>query len=99
MKALVTGSAGFIGFNVAMFLRSHGFEVVGVDSAVKPEDLNVEYYKLDLTKRQDVVSLVEEQRPDYVLHYAAITTLSSTIQDPYSAFLVNDFGTLNLIDA
>ncbi|MDP7974590.1 MAG: NAD-dependent epimerase/dehydratase family protein [Thermoprotei archaeon] len=99
MKALVTGSAGFIGFNVAMFLRSHGFEVVGVDSADKPEDLNVEYYKLDLTKRQDVVSLVEEQRPDYVLHYAAITTLSSTIQDPYSAFLVNDFGTLNLIDA
>ncbi|MFQ1020446.1 NAD-dependent epimerase/dehydratase family protein [Tardisphaera saccharovorans] len=99
MKAVVTGSSGFIGFNVAEWLSKSGYDVVAVDVAEKPEDLSARYAKLDLTDKEAVIRLVESERPDYVLHYAAITTLSSTISDPYSAFFVNDFSTLNLLEA
>jgi len=95
----VTGTSGFIGYNVAAWLRERGYEVLGVDVAEKPEDLSVRHAKLDLTDKKAVDSLFDQEKPDLVLHYAAITTLSTTIKDPYSAFLVNDVSTLNLLDS
>ncbi len=95
----MTGSSGFIGFNVSEWLSKQGYDVLAVDVAEKPEDLNVRYARLDLTDKDAVMHLIESERPDYVLHYAAITTLSSTINDPYGAFYVNDFSTLNLLEA
>jgi len=85
--------------NVALWLKEKGYQVIGVDVADKPEDLNLPYIKLDLTNKSQVDKVFDEEVPDIVLHYAAITTLSATIKDPYSAFYVNDLSTLNLFDA
>jgi len=41
MKVLITGGAGFIGHNVAMFLRDFGFDVVVFDSLKRSSESSV----------------------------------------------------------
>lgn len=64
MRALVTGSAGFIGTNLAHLLLDNGVEVVGVDSFTT-------YYDPDL-KRHNGTSLT--RRPGYELVLADLNT-------------------------
>jgi len=46
MKYLVTGTAGFIGFHVAMRLLERGDEVIGIDSINDYYDVNLKYERL-----------------------------------------------------
>ncbi|AGA80016.1 NAD-dependent epimerase [Echinicola vietnamensis] len=47
MKYLVTGTAGFIGFHVALKLLERGDEVIGVDSINDYYDVNLKYGRLE----------------------------------------------------
>ncbi|QDH80813.1 NAD-dependent epimerase [Echinicola soli] len=49
MKYLVTGTAGFIGFHVALKLLKRGDEVIGVDSINDYYDVNLKYARLEAT--------------------------------------------------
>lgn len=46
MKVLITGTAGFIGFNLARALLARGDEVVGVDCINDYYDINLKYARL-----------------------------------------------------
>lgn len=46
MKILITGTAGFIGFNLARKLLERGDEVVGIDSINDYYDVNLKYARL-----------------------------------------------------
>ncbi len=46
MKVLITGTAGFIGFNLARRLLERGDEVVGIDSVNDYYDVNLKYARL-----------------------------------------------------
>ncbi|MCL6259958.1 NAD-dependent epimerase [Aquiflexum sp. TKW24L] len=46
MKYLVTGTAGFIGFHVALYLLKRGEAVVGVDNINDYYDVNLKYQRL-----------------------------------------------------
>jgi len=46
MKYLVTGTAGFIGFHVALYLLNRGESVVGVDNINDYYDVNLKYQRL-----------------------------------------------------
>ena len=45
MKILVTGSAGFIGFSLSLFLLKKKFKVIGIDNINN-------YYDVDLKKKK-----------------------------------------------
>lgn len=47
MKYLVTGTAGFIGFHVALYLLKRGESVVGVDNINDYYDVNLKYQRLE----------------------------------------------------
>ena len=47
MKILVTGTAGFIGFHLALKLLQRGDEVVGLDNINDYYDVNLKYARLD----------------------------------------------------
>lgn len=49
MKILVTGTAGFIGFNLAQQLLKRGDEVVGLDNINDYYDVNLKYNRLKAT--------------------------------------------------
>ena len=67
MKVLVTGASGFLGRNLVDFLESRGHETIKVYGRNKIEN-GVQLDLLDFTK---VELLLEETKPDFVVHAAA----------------------------
>lgn len=70
MKYLVTGTAGFIGFHVALYLLNRGESVVGVDNINDYYDVNLKYQRLaecgiDRGNVSDNKKAVSSKYPDY----------------------------------
>jgi nucleoside-diphosphate-sugar epimerase len=92
LSVLVTGASGFIGRHVTAYLSKKGFNVITTD--LKGADLNG-----DLCDKVFVLDVLAKNRFDAVVHLAALTNIKMSLQDPYQTHLVNDFGTLNLLEA
>ena len=58
MKILVTGTAGFIGYHLAIKLLESGHEVVGLDNINDYYDINLKYARLEklAINRDDIQS-------------------------------------------
>ena len=65
MRALVTGSQGFVGGYLRKELTEHGYEVTGLDVQAGDDTLVV-----DLLDAQQVYHAVEKVKPDIVIHLA-----------------------------
>ncbi|MCR9014054.1 NAD-dependent epimerase [Aquiflexum gelatinilyticum] len=70
MKYLVTGTAGFIGFHVALYLLNRGESVVGVDNINDYYDVNLKYQRLaecgiDRGNVSDNKKAVSSKYPEY----------------------------------
>ncbi len=113
VKALVTGSAGFIGYHLSKVLLSEGFEVVGLDAMT-------DYYEVALKERRQamlqqsagfkavndkletdglLMDLVAQEKPDYVIHLAGQAGVRYSIEEPRSYVDANIIGTFNLLEA
>ncbi|MBF9048490.1 SDR family NAD(P)-dependent oxidoreductase [Roseobacter sp. HKCCD9010] len=111
--ALVTGSAGFIGFHVCKRLLADGWRVVGIDALT-------DYYDVALKTRRHAMllqnqrfqavterieaedllqTLFEEHRPDAVIHLAAQAGVRYSIDNPESYVQANLIGTFRLLEA
>ncbi len=103
MRALITGIAGFVGTHLARALLSEGVEVWGTvhRRPVEAEDLagQVRLRQVDLTVPAEVSRLVDEARPDWVFHLAALSSVAASWADPVETFRVNVTGQLNLLRA
>lgn len=112
-KALVTGSAGFIGFFTARALLDAGWDVVGLDAMT-------DYYDVALKERRremllahpnyanvaaqleapDVLrALFETHRFDAVVHLAAQAGVRHSIDAPRAYMSANIQGTFELLEA
>ena len=111
--ALVTGSAGFIGFHLCQRLLADGFRVVGIDNLS-------DYYDVALKERRQamllqspafsvvnddvqapgrLMALFAEHRPDVVVHLAAQAGVRYSIENPRSYLDSNITGTFELLEA
>ncbi|WP_416916206.1 MAG: GDP-mannose 4,6-dehydratase [Roseicyclus sp.] len=112
-KALVTGSSGFIGFHLCTRLLAEGWEVVGVDAMTDYYDVRIKERRqamLMQNARFRVVNdrieapgllhgLMEEVRPDAVVHLAAQAGVRYSIDNPESYVEANLIGTFRLLEA
>jgi UDP-glucose 4-epimerase len=83
VKILVTGSAGFVGTATMHELDRAGHEVIGYD-------LMGGY---DIRDEDQFGMLVAENRPDRILHLAAIARFADADRDPLQAHSTNVMGT------
>lgn len=100
MKVLVTGTSGQLGHDVMLELKSRGIDALGTDR--KGED-NPEFKTavLDITDKDNVEKLLNDYRPDAVIHCAAWTNVDGA-EDPANqpaVKKVNVEGTENLAKA
>lgn len=108
-KVLITGIAGFIGFHLAHKLKND-FKLLGIDLTDKnagninadrlnelPEE--VEYQKIDIRKYSDVKTVIENFKPDLVIHLAACTGISASSIDPKLYFETNVNGFYNILES
>jgi UDP-glucose 4-epimerase len=103
MRAIVTGGAGFIGSHVADGLLARGDRVAVVDNLASgrrrrvPED--AEFHQLDIRDGDGLGALVEEFRPQAILHLAAQADVRVSVQDPGHDADVNVRGTIEVLAA
>jgi nucleoside-diphosphate-sugar epimerase len=91
LKVLVTGASGFVAKHVMGYLSSHGHEPIPTDVAGGPNAGSV-------VDRPFVLEELAKLDFEAVVHLAGIADLKKTIDDPYGAFQVNSYGTLNMLE-
>ena len=111
MNIIVTGGAGFIGSNfIFHMLKEHpDYRIICVDaltyagnlSTLEPvmDNPNFRFVKLDITDREGVYKLFEEEHPDMVVNFAAESHVDRSIEDPEIFLRTNIIGTAVLMDA
>lgn len=89
MKALVLGSAGFVGQHLTKLLLEEGIEVKGFNLRDGQNILDYEFVR----------NTLDVERPDYIFHLAAQAFVPESFNNPKRAFEVNTIGSLNLLEA
>jgi len=115
MKIVVTGGAGFIGSHVAEFYASKDNEVMVFDNLSRAELLkkdvkniehnwnfmkkfkNIRLIKGDVRHLKEIENATKDA--DVIIHAAAQTAVTVSVQDPRSDFEVNALGTFNALEA
>ena len=109
--ALVTGSAGFIGFHVSKRLLDHGWRIIGIDclSDYYNIDLkkdrekilmqNKHYYPIHKNRKPGFLKTFEIEKPDIVIHLAAQAGVRYSIENPRVYLESNVLGTFELLEA
>lgn len=95
MRILITGGAGFIGHNVALYLRNRGFEVVVVDSLERSSLYalrRLSTYEIPVVN-SDVRIFSNYEGFDIVIHAAAYVSVEESIRDPVKYFENNVVST------
>lgn len=110
--ALVTGSAGFIGFWLSRVLLDAGFKVVGLDSMSDYYDVGLKQARLDQLLGRDgfenhqvkveddapVRQIFAERRPDVVVHLAGQAGVRHSLKAPRDYVNANLVGTFNVME-
>lgn len=95
-KILITGVRGFTGAHLVRELRSEGHDVCGLSHTPAPES-EIPVLACDLLDRRGLVDALSQQRPDAVVHLAAIAFVGhGDVREMYDTNVV---GTRNLLDA
>ena len=111
--ALVTGSAGFIGYHISKKLLDEGWQVIGLDCMS-------DYYDVSLKERREsmllqnasyrsvyekvetpnvLMNLFEAESPNVVIHLAAQAGVRYSIENPRAYLESNVNGTFELLEA
>lgn len=108
MKVFVTGVCGQLGHDVVNNAISRGHDVIGSDiqpvySGVSDGSAvtSVSYVQLDITDKEAVMSIIEEIKPDAIVHCAAWTAVDAAEDDENKekVDLINHIGTLYIAEA
>lgn len=105
MRVLITGGAGFIGLNAVKRFRQLGHEVTAFDNLhkscqfMKPLlDSGATFYHGDIRSTEDVNTIVRRGY-DLILHFAAQTAVTTSMENPVDDFKTNAWGAMNLLEA
>lgn len=101
MKALIIGGGGFVG----PYLVEHLAKDLGCEVTVTKTEREVLTFSdatienLDILDVEQIVSLLQKIRPDYIFHLAAQSSVSVSWKNPGLTIDVNIKGSVNVLDA
>ncbi|MFG6550807.1 UDP-glucose 4-epimerase GalE [Sulfitobacter sp. M21595] len=101
-KVLVTGGAGYIGAHACKALAQAGYTPVAFDNLSTGHRAAVKFGPLvegDLLNRAAIDVALAEHAPIAVMHFAALSQVGESMQDPGRYWRENVVGGLNLIEA
>lgn len=98
----MTGGAGYIGSHACKALLRAGYEPVTLDNLSTGWQDAVKFGPFeqgDLLDRARIDEVIEKYRPEAVMHFAALSQVAESIEDPGLYWKTNVQGSLNLIEA
>jgi UDP-glucuronate 4-epimerase len=112
VPVLVTGTAGFIGFHLALRLLKEGFAVVGVDNVNDYYDVRIKwdrlkilekhagftFHRVDCADRQAMEAVFDAYPFGVVVHLAAQAGVRYSLVNPYAYVDSNLTGFMNILE-
>lgn len=101
MKAMVIGAAGFVGpYLISAIAEELKCEIVATKLEHEKVDIpNARMEDLDITNPLAIITLLQKERPNYIFHLAAQSSVAYSWKNPVLTVDINVKGTLNLLDA
>jgi len=98
-KVLIIGAGGFVGKYLIDEFKKDNYEIIACDLNKRENvDSSVKYYDLDLLDKQELNKIVLENKPDYAINLAAISSVGLSWKIPDKTIQVNVIGTINLLE-
>ncbi len=99
-KIAITGCCGLLGQKLVRFL-SKGNDVIGFDLLDEFPDkkYDIKYELVDIAELGQIAAAVKEYKPEYLINCAGITDVDSCEKQKGLAYMVNDNGVQNLVEA
>lgn len=112
MKVLITGTAGFIGSNLAMRLLERGDEVIGIDNLNDYYDVELKQARLarvarypgftdvrvNLEDRAAIAAVFAQHQPHRVVNLAAQAGVRYSLENPHAYVDTNLVGFVNILE-
>ncbi len=101
MKLIITGAGGFVGEYLTKLLLQHGHKLVaiGINNGAFLKELNVPTYEINILDYPALVECMKKEKPDGVIHLAAISNVPLSWDKPTLTINVNVIGTINVLKA
>ena len=111
MKIVVIGSNSFSGASFSKSALNNGAEVIGMSRSKEPhvaflpyrwegvKKENFKFYQYDLNNDLDLImDVINEERPDYVINFAAQSMVAQSWDNPDHWFMTNVVSSVRLHD-
>lgn len=98
-RVLITGAGGFAGFHLVGYLKESQ-EIFGFDHKLRNSSAfpaSITYRQIDITDKVAVKAFIRVAQPDYVFHFAALSSVADSWTHPEKTFQVNVLGQLNIL--
>lgn len=101
MSILITGGAGYIGSHTVKYFQKQNEDIIVVDTMQSGHEsaIDVNYlYKVDIRDKKDLDNIFKIHNIEAVVHFAAHSLVSESMQNPYEYYHNNVYGMLCLLD-
>ena len=107
-RILITGVSGFVAGHFIEYLYDNKIEceIMGLDRSTPTLDfgkygdrIDIHFSVVDLMDRETLKTIIQDFKPDYVLHLAAFSSVAYSWKHPSESFTNNSNIFLNLIDS
>lgn len=93
MKALITGSSGFIGSHLTAELEANGYEVVRCDLKATEDTV-----AMDIMNPEMIQSALEKHQPDVIINMAGQANVGLSWKKPQLTVQLNTIGLINILE-
>ena len=109
MRILVTGGTGYIGSHTCTELLNNNHEIIIVDNLINSKESvvssiekltgkKVKFYNSDLTKKEELKPIFEENKIDAVIHFAGLKAVGESVKNPIEYYRNNLISTISLLE-
>lgn len=113
MNILITGIAGFIGFNLAKYILNHkkNVKIIGIDNLspyydrnlklkrIQQLDNKIKFIECDISNKEILSKKIDDLDFKFVIHLAAQAGVRYSFENPMSYIKTNIEGTVNLLES
>lgn len=110
MRVMVTGGIGYLGSHTCVDLLSKGYEVVVIDNLVNSTSdvlkgikaisgKEIKFYLSDIRNLPQLVEIFQDFKPNMVIHFAGLKSVSESVISPLDYYENNVGGTINVLKA